>query len=90
MTYRSAHHALICAFVDDHARHGHSGLNVGTTADKCGVSRDTVERLNGRIRQWLGPIEVDEPRPHRADSKSQPAASCALSGAFFGGEERSD
>lgn len=32
-------------------------INVGLTADKAGVSRDTIERLNGAIKRWIGPIE---------------------------------
>ncbi len=32
-------------------------VNVGITADKCGVSRDTIERLNAKVKKWIGPIE---------------------------------
>lgn len=32
-------------------------INVGVTADRCDVSRDTVERLNAKIRKWITPIE---------------------------------
>ena len=32
-------------------------VNVGITADRCEVSRDTIERLNKRVKAWLEPIE---------------------------------
>lgn len=32
-------------------------VNVGRTADRCDVSRRTIERLNGEISRWLVPIE---------------------------------
>jgi len=32
-------------------------INVGVTADRCEVSRDTIERLNAKIRKWIMPIE---------------------------------
>ncbi len=33
-------------------------INVGITADRCEVSRDTIERLNGKMKAWLGPTEA--------------------------------
>ena len=33
-------------------------INVGITADRCEVSRDTIERLNGKMRAWLEPTEA--------------------------------
>lgn len=32
-------------------------VNVGITADRCDVSRRTVERLNGAVKAWIKPIE---------------------------------
>jgi hypothetical protein len=30
---------------------------VKKTADNCDVSRDTIERMNGKIKKWITPIE---------------------------------
>ena len=32
-------------------------INVGVTADKCAVNRNTVKQLNAKVKRWIAPIE---------------------------------